>query len=152
MGGWGIKKMQKIVALHPLSFHVLSHSTSWTHGREEERGDPPWPHNPWLNQEPGFRVAPWSNWLDKQTGQASGWELKVGGRQGFADFLVFFRFFPLSSLFFLPCLCWDVGKPAVWPRIGSDGNWSVFCVQFWGVFRWWKAEYAASSATTTHPP
>jgi len=24
MGAWGIKKMQKIVALHPLSFHVLS--------------------------------------------------------------------------------------------------------------------------------
>lgn len=28
MGAWGIKKMQKIVALHPLSFHVLSRSTS----------------------------------------------------------------------------------------------------------------------------
>jgi len=106
MGGWGIKKMQKIVALHPLSFHVLSHSTPWTHGREEERGDPPWSHNPWLNQEPGFRVAPWSNWLNKQTEQADkNWRWGASRIRRFLGFLPFLPsfVFGFSPLFVLGC-------------------------------------------------
>ena len=106
MGGWGIKKMQKIVALHPLSFHVLSHSTPWTHGREEERGDPPWSHNPWLNQEPGFRVAPWSNWLNKQTEQADkNWRWGVSRIRRFLGVLPFLPsfVFGFSPLFVLGC-------------------------------------------------